>query len=1363
MRYRFGVNRGRALVLCSSLCALAFCLVLAQKPASSRQLDGAGDVRGEAKTRPVIVSASFDGANVTLSGTLGGLPNTTCDLEFFSSAECCGHENRDFQNGIGAMVATTDGNGRVNFGPVSFPLPSGHSFVVAAAMAPNDKIWTLSGCVPIEGTSPPCVPLPAQVGGWWPGEGGANDISNQGNSGTLGWGASFAPGKVGQAFSLNGPDARVEIPDAPSLNPAAITLVAWIEPKTLGSASRIVTKEMDATQCVEPDVVYSLEAHGDLGSRPAFFFTTSDYAEHALWAKSAIRPGVFTHLAVTFDGHTAKIYVNGVLESSQAVEGVLASSVMPLVIGNGGSACRAALGRSVRFDGLIDEVEMFDRALSESEIQTIFEAGCNGNCKPPSPGSTPGPDSSPTPAPTPNADPSPSATVTATATPIATRPPKTPTNDITWTGGGVTNNWSEGANWTGGVIPGMGDIAIFDGTSTKNATVDTSVSIQGLHINAGYTGTIAEASGTTLSISNSFVQSDGTFVCGSGATIFFDNVVFTQSAGVFNCTDGTFDSHGILLTLNQGRFEAPAGTMTLGAQFGGSFTKSAGATFNHNNGTIILNGTNFDFFLPGGILEINNLTDNLTNFVGTHTNNLRVTGTLALNDGGIAGMIEAQGDVVIASTFGNPGANAGLLQITGSASRMITLPTLSPDPNVRINPIELNAPNVTLNTSGPGPIKVVSLNLIDGTVNIGPILFSLGAGSGFSTVSQSGGAFNCDIGSTLFFDGVDFVQTGGSFNCQSGTIDSSYVNLTLSGGVFNAPFGTMTLNAPFGGSFTKSAGAIFNHNNGTIVLGGTNFDFNLPAGILEINNLTDNLSNFVGTHTNNLRVTGTLTLNDGGIVGTIEAQGDVVVASTFGNPGANAGLLQITGSASRTITLPTLSPDPSVRINPIELNAPNVTLNTSGPGPIKLVSLNLIDGTVNIGPILFSLGTGSGFTTVSQSGGAFNCDIGSTLFFDGVDFVQTGGLFNCQSSTIDSSYVNLTLSGGIFNAPLGTMTLNAPFGGSFTKSAGATFNHDGGTLILSGNNLSFRLSGGTLNLGNLAINVNAFVDFSNQGGTLRVSGALNLVSGAISGGGPVGTVVAEGDVTVGSGFGSSNNTANFTFSGSDSQTYVNNGGTNSTGLWTIDKPAGTVTAATSFILGTNQPLNINSGMLFLGNNSNLTCGALTVGANGALVSDSSTTITLGGDVANGGIIDLQAGSCPGADTILLRSSSPGTRRNWSGGSGARFRMVNVNVQDQRQIGLCHCRLQRHGQRKQRQLELRLRLRDKRLHLADECLFAAKRDTDVHRQQRRGAVRFQHSREQLGSNNQPEYRILYGGPDSGCHRHRAGNRQFRFGG
>src|SRR5688572_21767153 len=97
----------------------------------------------------------------------------------------------------------------------------------------------------------------------------------------------------------------------------------------------------------------------------------------------------------------------------------------------------------------------------------------------------------------------------------------------TWDGGGATNNWSEAANWSDNTAPVSGDIAVFNGTSTKNATIDTAFTITELDINAGYTGTITQSSNLTITGANAdFVHNttDGTFTWSSGTLTFGNNV-----------------------------------------------------------------------------------------------------------------------------------------------------------------------------------------------------------------------------------------------------------------------------------------------------------------------------------------------------------------------------------------------------------------------------------------------------------------------------------------------------------------------------------------------------------------------------------------------------------------------------------------------------------------------------------------------------------------------------------------------------------------------------------------------------------------------------------------------------------------------
>ena len=80
------------------------------------------------------------------------------------------------------------------------------------------------------------------------------------------------------------------------------------------------------------------------------------------------------HVGATWDGSTLSLYVDGQLEGARALSGTIQFSGDPLTIGRHNLAGRG-------FDGLIDEVEFFNRALSASEMQSIYDAGAAGKCK----------------------------------------------------------------------------------------------------------------------------------------------------------------------------------------------------------------------------------------------------------------------------------------------------------------------------------------------------------------------------------------------------------------------------------------------------------------------------------------------------------------------------------------------------------------------------------------------------------------------------------------------------------------------------------------------------------------------------------------------------------------------------------------------------------------------------------------------------------------------------------------------------------------------------------------------------------------------------------------------------------------------
>ncbi|HMT09080.1 MAG TPA: hypothetical protein PKA82_13830, partial [Pyrinomonadaceae bacterium] len=116
--------------------------------------------------------------------------------------------------------------------------------------------------------------------------------------------------------------------------------------------------------------------------------------------------------------------------------------------------------------------------------------------------------------------------------------------------------------------------------------------------------------------------------------------------------------------------------------------------------------------------------------------------------------------------------------------------------------------------------------------------------------------------------------------------------------------------------------------------------------------------------------------------------------------------------------------------------------------------------------------------------------------------------------------------------------------------------------------------------------------------------------------------------------------------------------------WTIDKPSGVVSLTTDLTLGPSQALNIVSGEFSQGASFNLTAGAVDVGASGVWRNNGLGDITLGGNVSNAGMIDIDGItiSCNESDLVLIRSTVNGTQRSWSG-TGTFF-VQDADVQDQ---------------------------------------------------------------------------------------------------
>src|SRR5207248_324381 len=103
-------------------------------------------------------------------------------------------------------------------------------------------------------------------------------------------------------------------------------------------------------------------ASDDTGRPPAGYVNRSGTDYNATGA-AALPLDTWTHLATTYDGSTLCLYVNGTQAASRSVGGPISGSTSPLRIG----------GNNVwgeYFNGVLDEVRVYNRALSQAEIQT---------------------------------------------------------------------------------------------------------------------------------------------------------------------------------------------------------------------------------------------------------------------------------------------------------------------------------------------------------------------------------------------------------------------------------------------------------------------------------------------------------------------------------------------------------------------------------------------------------------------------------------------------------------------------------------------------------------------------------------------------------------------------------------------------------------------------------------------------------------------------------------------------------------------------------------------------------------------------------------------------------------------------------
>jgi hypothetical protein len=226
-----------------------------------------------------------------------------------------------------------------------------------------------------------CVDVPDQIVNWWTGDGDSYDRIGD-NYGSIVNGVVFDSGKVGQAFWFQGIKEYIDCGDLNTTEQSNGTYEMWF-------MTDIANSDRDPLNSYQ--VLVSKMYQGSLRARVLVLenaqilkFEIYDQSQPNAFVRVYTKPFKFQpdewhHVAATWGESGMKIYLDGVVNDSSDYTEFGYPSDSSFVIGNLKENFNTE--REYGFFGMIDEVSVYDRALSAQEIKAIFDVGSAGKCK----------------------------------------------------------------------------------------------------------------------------------------------------------------------------------------------------------------------------------------------------------------------------------------------------------------------------------------------------------------------------------------------------------------------------------------------------------------------------------------------------------------------------------------------------------------------------------------------------------------------------------------------------------------------------------------------------------------------------------------------------------------------------------------------------------------------------------------------------------------------------------------------------------------------------------------------------------------------------------------------------------------------
>lgn len=243
-------------------------------------------------------------------------------------------------------------------------------------------IWLGAAQLSLVGAAPtaaqPC-PLPSGGVAWWRAEGDSLDSIGT-NHGTPQGAVTYAPGKVGQAFSFNGADTWLVMPPVLT-NAGAFSFEGWLKVRSFTNPDYTpILCQPCASQspaCIPGEYWFFAGNETSYGS---FRFTAvwHDATQCDVHSVIPFGTGTWEHVAVTCDGEVAKVYWNGQVQSQQSSAGKTLGNASPFWVGRAFVPHSNGIHENAYLEGLVDELAVYNRALTAEEVAAIHAAGSSG-------------------------------------------------------------------------------------------------------------------------------------------------------------------------------------------------------------------------------------------------------------------------------------------------------------------------------------------------------------------------------------------------------------------------------------------------------------------------------------------------------------------------------------------------------------------------------------------------------------------------------------------------------------------------------------------------------------------------------------------------------------------------------------------------------------------------------------------------------------------------------------------------------------------------------------------------------------------------------------------------------------------------